>query len=117
VSISPREVSRFAGDARVTTLSKPLTPDDYRAQVVAQLKACTDPAQAAALLGDVQTMLAATQASSSLQHMFWKGFSQDLDLLTQHAALLDPGAAATLRAGITAARGMVARALRHLKDV
>jgi hypothetical protein len=98
----------------MTTLNQPLTLDEYRAQVVMQLKASAETARAAELLSDVETMLAATQTSPSLQKAFWRGFSQDLDLLTQQATLLDTGAAATLRTVITTARAVAARALRRL---
>jgi len=100
----------------MTSLNQPLTLDDYRAQVVMQLKACAEPARAAELLSDVDTMLAATKTSQSLQKAFWRGFSQDLDLLAQRATLLDPDAAATLRAVITTARAVATRALRCLPD-
>lgn len=98
----------------MTTLNQPLTLDEYRAQVVMQLKACAEIARAAELLADVETMLAATQTSSSLQKAFWRDFSQDLDLLTQKATLLDPDAAAKLRTVVTTARAAAARALRRL---
>jgi hypothetical protein len=101
----------------MTTLNLPLTLDDYRAQVVMQLKACAEPIRATELLSDVETMLAATHTSPSLQRIFWRDISQDLDLLTQRATLLDPAAAATLRAVITTARGVTLRALRVLQDV
>jgi len=98
----------------MTTLNQPLTLDEYRAQVVMQLKGCAEIARAAELLADVETMLAATQTSPSLQKAFWRDFSQDLDLLTQQATLLDTGTAATLRAVITTARAAATRALRRL---
>jgi len=101
----------------MTTLNEPLTLDEYRAQVVMQLKACAEPTRATELLSDVETMLAATHTSPSLQRTFWRDISQDLDLLTQRATLLDPAAAATLRAVITTARGVTLRALRVLQDV
>jgi hypothetical protein len=98
----------------VTTLTQPLTPDEYRAQVVQQLKACSEPARALELLADVETMLSATHISKALERAFWTGLSQDLDLLAQQATLLDPGAAAALRAVITTARAVATRALRRL---
>ena len=98
----------------MTTLNQPLTLDEYRAQVVMQLKACAETARAAELLSDVETMLAATQTRPSLQNAFWRAFSQDLDLLAQHATLLDPGAAATLRVVISTARAAATHALRRL---
>lgn len=100
----------------MTTLSQPLTLDDYRAQVVQRLKTCSEPTRAGELLADVETILNATQTSSSLQKAFWRAFSQDLDLLAQRAALLDPVAAATLRAVITNARAVAVRVLRSLQD-
>jgi len=100
----------------VTTPTRPLTLDEYRAQVVQQLRACVDPAQALGLLADVEAMLAARRTSEALQRAFWTGFSQDLDLLAQHAALLGPAAADALRAVITTARAVTARALRHVTD-
>ena len=101
----------------MSTLNRPLTLDDYRAQVVQQLKMCAEHVRAAELLADVETMLAATQMSRPAQRTFWRDFSQDLDLLAQRAMLLDPPAAATLRAVITAARAVAVRALRLLQDV
>lgn len=98
----------------MTTLNQPLTLDEYRAQVVMQLKACAETARAAELLSDVETMLAATQTSASLQSAFWRALSQDLDLLAQRATLLDPGAAATLRVVISTARAAATHALRRL---
>jgi hypothetical protein len=98
----------------MTQLNQPLTLDEYRAQVVMQLKACAEAARAAELLSDVETMLAATQTSPSLQSAFWRAFSQDLDLLAQRATLLDPGAAATLRVVISTARAAATHALRRL---
>lgn len=98
-------------------LDQPLTLDEYRAHVVMQLKACAQPARAGELLADVETMLAATQTSPSLQKAFWRGFSQELDLLAQQATLLDSDAAAKLRAVIATARHVTLRTLRLLQDV
>lgn len=101
----------------MTPLNLPLTLDHYRAQLVQQLKDCPEAARAAGLLSDVETMLSATQSTHSLQKAFWRGLSQDLDLLTQQAALLDSDAAATLRAVINTARAVTLRGLRLLPDV
>jgi hypothetical protein len=101
----------------MTTLNQPLTLEDYRVQVVSQLKDSTEPTRAADLLSYVETMLSAAQASRSLQRAFWRGLSRDLDLLAQQATLLEPAAAATLRGVIATARAVTARSLRLLQDV
>lgn len=98
----------------MTTVSQSLTLDEYRAQVVQQLQACSEPARALDLLADVETMFNATQISPALQRDFWTGLSQDLDLLIQESTLSDPASEATLRAVITSARAVTARALRLL---
>ena len=86
----------------MTTLNQPLTLDEYRAQVVMQLKACAETARAAELLSDVETMLAATQTSPSLQRAFWRAFSQDLDLWPSTRRSSTP--APPLRCGSSSAR-------------
>jgi hypothetical protein len=101
----------------MTSLHQRLTLDDYRAHIVAQLKACAEPEQAEEPLSDVETMLASTQTSRSLQKEFWRGLSQDMDALTHQGALLDPAATATLRTVILITRAVTTRALRVLQDV
>lgn len=98
----------------MTTLNQSLALDDYRPQVVQGPKACDEPARVVKLLSDVETNLAATQTSVALQKGFWRGLSQDLDLLAQLATLIDLDAAAKLRVVITIARATATRGLGNV---
>lgn len=100
----------------MATLNQPQTLDDYRTQVVTHLKTCPGASAAVGLLSDIETMLAAMQNTHAQQKAFWRGLSQDLDLLAQQAMLLDPDAAATLRAVIAVARAATLRCLRVVQD-
>jgi len=90
--------------------------EDYRLQVIEQLKAASGAARVRDLLAEVDLVLASARLSSAAQKAFWESLDSDLDNLAEGSkGVLGKDAAAALSAVITAARGALLKYRSPLK--
>jgi hypothetical protein len=79
--------------------------EDYRLQVIEQLKGASGAARVRDLLAEVDLVLASARLSSTAQRMFWERLDSDLDELAEGSkGVLGKEAAAALGTMISAAR-------------
>jgi len=93
-----------------------VTLEDYRIQVIEQLKAVRGAARAHELLAEVDLVLASSRLSPAAQGEFWESLRSDLDVLEELKAMLGKEAAAAIGVVIAAARGAVIQYQRMLKS-
>jgi len=92
-----------------------VTLEDYRIQIIEQLKAARGTGRARDLVAEVDMVLASTRLSTAAREAFWDSLSSDLDILAEESkVLLQKEAAAVLGAVITAAQGAVLKCRRLL---
>jgi hypothetical protein len=70
--------------------------EKYRIQVIETLKACKDPVRAREFLAEVDLALMNGQIGARAQKTFWDALNNDLDVLTQEAAMLSEKQGAAL---------------------
>jgi len=93
------------------------TLEDYRIQIIEQLKAVRGTARAHELLAEVDLVLASARLSSAAQGAFWESLNSDLDALSEELkGVLAKEAAAGLGAVIAAAQGAVLQYRRMLQS-
>jgi hypothetical protein len=84
--------------------------EDYRIQVIEQLKGASSAARVQDLLADVDLVLASAGLSSAAQRTFWESLDSDLDNLAEGSkGVLGKEAAAALSTVIAAARGALVK--------
>jgi len=89
-----------------------ITLEDYRIQIIEQLKAG---AHARDLVAEVDMVLASARLSAAAQAAFWDNLNSDLDILAEEStAVLGKEAAAELNASIAAAQGAALKYRRLL---
>jgi hypothetical protein len=94
-----------------------VTLEDYRIQVIEQLRVAHGTARARDLLAEVNIVLASAQLSTAAQGEFWESLNGDLDILAEESkGVLGKEAAAALGAVIAAAQGSVMRYQRLLES-
>jgi hypothetical protein len=87
-----------------------MTLEEYRTEVVERLWACQQPAQARALLFEVECALTADHLSDRTLRTFWQSLSGDLEVLARGSAhILDMRALAVLDAVIAASQAAIAQ--------
>ena len=85
-----------------------VTLEDYRIQIIEQLKAAGGTVRARDILADVDMVLATATLSTAAQGAFWESLNSDLDILAEESkGVLGKEAAAALGAIIAAAQGAV----------
>jgi hypothetical protein len=90
-----------------------VTFEDYRIQIIEQLKAARDGARARDLIAQADMVLSSARLSASAQGEFWESLSSALDILAEDSkALLGKEAAAALSAVIAAAQGEIQKLRR-----
>ena len=83
--------------------------DEYRIQVIEQLKNCQSPKRAQDLLEEVDLMLKSSQLSESTQRKFWQTLGSDVEVITQDSLfLLEKNAAAALARVLVVAQETIA---------
>jgi hypothetical protein len=89
--------------------------EDYRIQIIEQLKAARGTARARDLLAEVDMVLASARLSPTAKEAFWDGLNSDLDILAEESKGV-PGKepAALLSAVIAAAQVAVLKYRRLL---
>ena len=93
------------------------TFEDYRTQIIEQLKAARGTARAHDILAEVDMVLASAGLSMAAQGAFWESLNSDLDILAEEwKGVLGKEAAAALGAVIAAAQGAVLRYRRLLES-
>jgi hypothetical protein len=91
--------------------------EDYRIQVIEQLKAASGAARVRDLLAEADMVLASARLSATAQRSFWESLDSDLvDLAEGSKGVLGKEAAAALSTVITAARGALIQYRRPLTD-
>jgi hypothetical protein len=94
-----------------------VTLEDYRIQVIEQLRAARGTARARDLLAEVNMVLASARLSTAAQGQFWESLNGDLDVLAEESkGVLGKEAAAALGAVIAAAQASVMRYQRLLES-
>ena len=85
-----------------------VTLEDYRIQIIEQLKAAPGTDRAHDLLAEVDMVLASARLSTAAQGAFWDSLHSDLDMLAEVAKeVLGKEAAAALSEVVTAAQEAV----------
>lgn len=85
-----------------------VTLEDYRIQIIEQLKAAHGTERAHDLLAEVDMVLASARLSSAAQGAFWDSLHSDLDVLAEVSKeVLGKEAAAALGEVVAAAQGAV----------
>ena len=94
-----------------------VTLEDYRIQIIEQLKAARGTVRARDILADVDMVLATAGLSTAAQGAFWESLNSDLDILAEESkGLLGKEAAAALSAVIAAAQSTVWKYRRLLQS-
>jgi hypothetical protein len=94
-----------------------VTLEDYRIQVIEQLRVARDTARARDFLAEVNMVLASAGLSTAAQGEFWESLNGDLDILAEESkGVLGKEAAAALGAVIAAAQGAVMKYQRLLES-
>ncbi len=94
-----------------------VTFEDYRLQIIQQLRAAGGIGRARDLLSEVDMVLASARLSRPAQRAFWESLNSDLDVLAEESkGVLGKEAAATLGAIIAAAQGAVWKYRRLLQS-
>jgi len=94
-----------------------VTLEDYRIQIIEQLRVAHGTARARDLLAEVNMVLASARLSTVAQAEFWESLNGDLDILAEESkGVLGKEAAAALGAVIAAAQGSVMRYQRLLES-
>ncbi len=94
-----------------------VTLEDYRIQVIEQLRVAHGTARARDLLAEVNMVLASARLSWAAQGEFWQSLNGDLDILAEESkGMLGKEAAALLGAVIAAAQGAVMKYQRLLES-
>ena len=84
-----------------------LSLDDYRSQILTQLKVAVDPTAARELISEVDLVLMHSQMSDQGIRAFWIALRNALDGVAQSTRLLDRHAATALEAVVTAAQSAI----------
>lgn len=85
-----------------------VTLEDYRIQIIEQLKAARGTERAHDLLAEVDMVLASARLSTAAQGAFWDSLHSDLDMLAEVSKeVLGKEAADALSEVVTAAQGAV----------
>lgn len=94
-----------------------VTLEDYRIQIIGQLKAAGGIGRARDLLAEVDMVLASARLSPAARGAFWESLNNDLDILAEeYKGMLGKEAAAALGTIIAAAQGAVGRYRRLLQS-
>ena len=94
-----------------------VTFEDYRIQIIEQLKAARGTARTHDILAEVDMVLASAGLSTAAQGAFWESLNSDLDILAEEwSGVLGKEAAAALSAVIAAAQSAVLRYRRLLES-
>jgi hypothetical protein len=93
-----------------------VTLEDYRIQIIAQLKAARGSARAHELLSEVDMVLASGRLSAAAQGAFWESLNCDLAILVEESKGVLGKEAAALSAVIAAAQGAVLMYQRLLES-
>jgi hypothetical protein len=84
--------------------------DEYRIQVIEQLKNCHGFGRARELLAEVDLVLKGSGLSEGIQRVFWQAISSDLDVVLQDSPwVLEKRAADTLGPIIAVAQQMISQ--------
>lgn len=93
-----------------------VTLEDYRIQIIEQLKAAHGTQRAHDLLAEVDMVLASARLSTAAQGEFWDSLHSDLDMLAEVSKeVLGKEAADALGEVVTAAQGAVLKYRRALQ--
>ena len=93
-----------------------VTLEDYRIQIIEQLKAARGTERAHDLLAEVDMVLASAGLSTAAQGAFWDSLHSDLDVLAEVSKeVLGKDAAAALSEIVAAAQGAVLKYRRLLR--
>lgn len=93
-----------------------VTLEDYRIQIIEQLKAAHGTQRAHDLLAEVDMVLASARLSTAAQGEFWDSLHSDLDMLAEVSKeVLGKEAADALGEVVTAAQGEVLKYRRALQ--
>jgi hypothetical protein len=94
-----------------------VTLEDYRIQIIEQLKAAHGTERARDLLAEVNLVLASAQLSTAAQRAFWDSLHSDLDVLAEVSKeVLGKEAATALGEVAAAAQGAVLKYRQLLQD-
>jgi hypothetical protein len=98
-------------------LAHGITLEDYRLQIMEQLKAAADAECAREVLARVDLVLGSTRLSTSTQEAFWESLNSDLHILARESkGLLRREVAAALSTVIEAAQDEVLKYRRLLEN-
>jgi hypothetical protein len=86
-----------------------MTLDEYRTQIIENLKARPEIVGARDLLAQTHLVLISSGISAQTQTRFWESLNDDLELLEKDSTLLEEHAANTLRAVIAAVQTVIAQ--------
>ena len=93
---------------QAVTCARAMTLDEYRLQIVQQIRDCASPVRGVELVTEAHLILSQSQLTVRTLQMFWSQLRADLDVLTEELMHTPDSVARTVRGSIlTAAQNAV----------
>jgi hypothetical protein len=92
------------------------TLEEYRADILGRIKACTDPVRARDVIAEVDLAFSATSMSEGAKAEFWQTLTHDLSVLAHRLSRPPSRPVAKIRSVIAIAQAAIAHYQRQLRS-